>query len=196
MKLFNGFITLTSEGGCIMDLEQLVVDSQNGDIESFIDLLRGKDVMFYKIAYTYTHNTYDSEDCVAESSVIAFDKIKQLKDPKKFYSWYTTILINLCRKNYKLNKTKIEFKEDIIKSFNFDFTNNNTTNEIENKILLETILQSINNDERTLLIMKYIENYTLKEIAEIVKIPENTVKTKIYRTIKSLKNKFRRDMDE
>lgn len=43
-------------------------------------------------------------------------------------------------------------------------------------------------DERTLIILKYFEDRSFREIAETLKLPESTVKTRLYRIIGKLKS--------
>lgn len=71
-----------------MEIEKLVLESREGDISAFMKLLREKQEIIYKISFSYSKNKYDAEDCISEAAIRAFDKIKQLKNPEKFYSWY------------------------------------------------------------------------------------------------------------
>ncbi|NOH16108.1 RNA polymerase sigma factor [Clostridium cochlearium] len=166
-----------------MNTEILVKKSKKGDISAFMELLREKQELFYKIAFTYTKNSYDAEDCISEAAIKGYEKIKQLKKWNKFYSWFTSILVNICRKQYreKLNFSSKEILEDIKDSFSY--------NSVEDQIIIEELLEKLKKDEREILMLRYLKDYPIKDVAFIMDIPVNTVKTKIYRSLKFLKSK-------
>ncbi|NLL20090.1 MAG: sigma-70 family RNA polymerase sigma factor [Clostridia bacterium] len=174
-----------------MDLKQLVAESKKGNIDSLITLLSAKQDMLYKIAYTYTQNPYDAEDVLSEATIKAFNKIRQLKEPDKFYKWYTTVLINLCRARYnkqqkELSRLNSDRQEIILEEVVPDFSVS-----VEDKIMVQKILQSLKHSERDLLVLRFMEDFTIKEIAEIMNVAEGTVKSRLYRTLKKIKKVWR-----
>lgn len=192
MKPLGGAKYLTIERGSEMDLKQLVAESKKGNIESFITLLSAKQDMLYRIAYTYTRNPYDAEDVLSEATIKAFNKIRQLKEPDKFYKWYTTLLVNLCRARYRRRQKEISglnynWQEIVIEQVVPDFSAS-----IEDKVLVEEILQSLQHSERDLLVLRFMEDFTVKEIAEIMDVAEGTVKSRLYRILKKIKKVWRK----
>lgn len=173
------------EEGMLMDIEALVEKSKAGDISAFMELLKQKQDLFYRIAMTYTKNSYDAEDCISDAAIKGFEKVKQLHTPNKFFAWFTSILINVCRKNYKLKSTSC--CEEEIKEFIDSFSYSS----VEDKIIIENLLSKLKDDDREIIVLRYLEDYSLKEIAYIMDIPINTVKTKIYRSLNILRIKNR-----
>ncbi len=166
-----------------MDIQDLVKKCKKGDISSFMELLKEKQELFYKIAFTYTKNSYDAEDCISEAAIKGFEKLAQLRQEDKFYNWFTSILINICRNKYR-EKEKLSSEEElqnIVDSFSY--------NSIEDNLIVENLLNTLKQDERELLVLRYLKDYSLKEIASIMDIPLNTVKTKIYRSLNFLRLK-------
>lgn len=164
-----------------MDITTLVKKSKRGDISAFMELLREREEFIYKISFIYTENSYDAEDCISEASIRAFDKIKQLKDDNKFFSWYISVLINTCRKSLKkrMNASTEEELNEIRDAFSY--------NSIEDKIIIEGLLNKLKKDEREILVLRYLKDYSIQEVADIMDIPLNTAKTKIYRTLNFLR---------
>ncbi|WP_411681397.1 RNA polymerase sigma factor [Clostridium thailandense] len=165
------------------NIQELVQKSKAGDISSFMSLLRAKEVLIYNISFSYTKNSYDAEDCISEASIKAFDKLKQLKNEEKFYCWFISILINICRKNIK---SKITIPSDdtinqVRDEFSYQF--------IDDRILIEELLSKLRKDERDIIAFRYLKDYSIKEIAAIMNMPLSTVKTKIYRTLNFLRAK-------
>ena len=68
--------------------------------------------------------------------------------------------------------------------------------DIEDKIDFFELLSDLNYEERTIMAMYYSEEYTTKEIADILKSNESTIRSKIQRAKQKIKNKYRSDYDE
>ncbi|MCM0649454.1 sigma-70 family RNA polymerase sigma factor [Clostridium swellfunianum] len=168
-----------------MNIEDLVSKSKKGDISAFIELLKKNQELFYKIAFAYTKNGYDAEDCISEAAIIGFEKLTHLRRTDKFFNWFTSILINTCRKKYRSKEQSASDEElgEIIDEFSYSA--------VEDKIIIEHLLNTLKQDERELLVLRYLKDYSLNEIASIMDIPVNTVKTKIYRSINILRLKNR-----
>lgn len=176
-----------------MDIEQLVAESKKGNIDSLITLLSARQDMLYKIAYTYTQNPYDAEDVLSEATIRAFDKIGQLREPDKFYQWYTSLLVNLCRAYYRKRQKETAgldhhrqevIPEQVVPDFSA---------RVEDRMLVEKILQSLKQSERDLLVLRFMGDFTLKEIAEIMDVAEGTVKSRLYRALEKIKKVWGND---
>lgn len=164
-----------------MGIEELVSKSKNGNISAFMELLREKEELIYKISFTYTKNKYDAEDCISEAAIKAFDKIKQLRNPEKFYSWYISVLINVCRRSLKEKvKESSEVELSLVRD-EFSYRS------VDDRIIIEGLLAKLKKDERDILALRYLKDYSIKEIADIMDMPLSTVKTKIYRSLNILK---------
>lgn len=173
-----------------MDIKELVLKSKKGDVSAFMQLLRNKENVLYKISFTYTKNQYDAENCISEAAIKSFDKIKQLKDEKKFYKWFTTVLINICRNHFRTSKRTASDEE--LNNIKDEFSYNS----IEDKIIIQDLLNKLKKDERDILVLRYLKDYSIKEVANIMDIPLSTVKTKIYRSLKFLRDKNREVKNE
>lgn len=178
---------LISERGVKMEINQLVLASKKGDMQSFIKLLRLKEELIYNIARAYTQNSQDAEDCISESTIRAFDKLKQLKSPEKFYTWYISILVNSCRKKYKTINREVEYIPE-----QHDFLTEGNMQSAEDRILVEAILEHLKENEREIIVLRYLKDFSLEEIAEILALPVGTVKSRINRIMGKIKNKYGR----
>lgn len=162
--------------------EILVKKAKKGDKESFSKIIYEVKDQAYKIAYCYLHNEEDSMDAVCDAIEKAYKNIKKLKKPKYFKTWFIRIVINECKKQIREKKRVIYLADDIYKE---DIKYNK-----EDKLDIEYILKELPEIERSLIYMKYYLGYTLKEISEVVDLPEGTVKSKIYNNLKKMKSKL------
>jgi RNA polymerase sigma-70 factor (ECF subfamily) len=170
-----------------MEINQLVLASKKGDMQSFIQLLRLKEDLIYNIARAYTQNSHDAEDCISESTIRAYDKLKQLKSPEKFYTWYISILVNTCRKKYKRINREMEYIPE-----QHDCATEEIMQSTDNRILVEAMLEHLKDNEREIIVMRYLKDFSLEEIAEILTLPVGTVKSRINRIVGKIRGKYGR----
>lgn len=156
--------------------------AKNGDGESFYKLLEPIKDKLYRIAIIYMRNEYDALDCVHDSIVKAIQSIDKLKEPQYFSTWITRITINTCKEH--LRKTKdtspyetADFEDKLI------YNNGN----IEENIDLYAALESLKENEKELIAMRYMNDMSTSDIAEATHAPLGTVRSRLSRTVKKLR---------
>lgn len=158
MELYGCLRYLIYGGDGVIEFEELVLSGKNGDINSFIRLIENRQETIFRIARAYTQNSYDAEDCISEAVIHAFDRLGQLKNADKFYVWFISILINICRKRYRIAVRTEQFIPEI---------HGKVDEEIivtaENTLLLENVLKHLKENERELLVLRYLRDFSLKE---------------------------------
>ncbi len=133
----------------------------------------------------------DAMEISQQAFVNAYHHFAKFDVNKNFFTWYYKILRNLCF-NYKRDKKKnmnIELFELEINS-----VNNKVQAEVELKDLhkiLEAALFKLKKSDREILVLKEIENYTYKEIAEMLDIPIGSVMSKLFYARKRLAKKMK-----
>lgn len=172
-------------------MEALVEQAKNGDKEAFTQLILSIKNELYKIARMRLSNDDDISDAIQETMIMAFKSIKKLKKGKYFKTWIIRILINECKKIYKRKKSIYIDEIDDKTLFNIDFSENEFE-VINSKINFDLILKKLDPDERTILMLCYLEDFTYREIAETMFIKENTVKSRLFR----IKNKIKELCEE
>lgn len=162
--------------------ELLFKKAVEGDMDSFIKLFEPIKENLYKISFMYVKNESDALDCIHDSILKAIKSLKNLREPQYFNTWITRITINVCKdyikKNSKITLVNID-----------DFENNliieNTKSSFDEDI--EIALNKLSQKEREIIIMRYLEDKSLKDISININVPLGTVKSKINRTLKKLK---------
>lgn len=153
-----------------------------GDSESFYKLIEPIKEGLYKIAFMYVGNEHDALDCVHDSIVKAIKSLRKLKEPQYFNTWITRITINTCKdyikKNNKVSLVDINDYENVIKA---------KENEYEETEEISMILNKLNEKERELIVMRYLEDMSLKDIAHKSKEPLGTIKSRMSRTLRKLR---------
>lgn len=168
-------------------MEELIEKVKKGDVDAFTQLIMSLDNELYKIAKTRITNEADIEDAIQETLIEVYKSIKKLREAQKFKKWIITILINKCNKIYRK-----KHKKDIsIDEYNLDkILINYNYSDIENDLNFYSLLKQLNYEERIVIILYYMEQYSVKDIKDILHMNENTIRTHIYRARQKIKNNY------
>lgn len=154
----------------------LVKRAQKGDTEAFIQLIENHKISLYKTAKSYLKNEDDVADVMQDTILSAFEHMEDLKSVRYFKTWITRILINQCNDLLRQRKrcVLVEWAED---------TQNVAP---ENDRGFYELLEELPENYRTIFLLYYGEGFHTKEIAQILEMNENTVKSRLKRGRKKL----------
>ncbi|MFJ5566730.1 RNA polymerase sigma factor [Lysinibacillus xylanilyticus] len=147
-----------------------------------------KDV--FRACYYMLQNKYDAEDLCQDVFAKALSEdFRAIQNQK---SWLLSIAMNMSR-NYLKKKKRLLLKENFnfLLSKQFDNTQNieQTIQINENKSELVDLMNKLPVRIRKVMVLKYVHDCKDKEIAQILKIPEGTVKSRHFKG-KKLMEKF------
>lgn len=166
-------------------MEELVEQAKRGDKEAFTTLIVQQQAKLYRIARTRIQDENDIDDAIQETMIIMYQKLDKLKENHKFYLWVIRILINECNQIYRRKKKKIisfEEAEESLQEKNMP--------DINDKITCEEVLKILPKEDKTIMLLYYMNGYTTKEIGEILQIKENTIKSKLKRSREKIRERF------
>lgn len=169
-------------------MEEYILKAQKGDSKAFTQIFLDLENELYKIAKTRLVNEADIQDAIQETMIETYKSIRKLKDINKFKKWVFKILINKCNKIYKK-----KYKNDVsIEEYNLDnFMLLNNYKDMEDDMDFYSLLKDLKYEERIIIILYYMEQYTIPEIKEIIKMNENTIRTNIFRARQKIKDSFK-----
>ena len=142
----------------------------------------------YKIAFMYVKNQHDAMDVVQEGIIKAYSKLDNLKDIEAMDKWVIRIIVNtaldLIRKN-----SKIVLKEDEVIEV---LINDNTDNKVKSSF--NEIIDSLDEELRGIITLKYFHGYKIKEVSEILNISESQIKNKIHKALNLLRKEIKGEL--
>lgn len=171
--------------------------SQNNiiDKEQFTYLISSVEKQLYNIAKTKLNNITDIEDVIQETIIKIYKNYESLKNPDCFRAWATKILINECNRFYQT-----KYKNDMLINRIIDRNNFNPQeplfSKVESDASFENLLQNMNPEDREIFLFYYQYNYSTKEIASILDMNENTIKSKLKRNKEKLKELMKGRLSE
>lgn len=160
--------------------DRLVRKAKSGERDAFSELIRENKLSLYKVARGMLKRECDIEDAIQNTIMKALESINSLKNNNYFKTWLIRILINEC--NIILRNNKRENLVDVSEGFNGlrhddKYENLDITNAVN---MLEV-------DLREIVVLYYFEDFKQKDIADILGIKEGTVRTRLLRAKKKLK---------
>lgn len=179
------------------NLIKLVIDTQNDVNGAFEELYKETIKFSYSIASLLLKNEEDIEDALQNSYVQVAKSIKDLKKFESFESWLSVIVKHECQKYIAKRKRITDIFSAVIKTKEFDSSVEETLpfDLIERKEISEAVQKIVNSlpdDKRACVVLYYFEQNSLPEIAEILGIPEGTVKSRLYNARKTLEKEFKK----
>lgn len=168
---------------------ELIKEAKEGNKEAFTDLIYEMRHDLYKIARMRLSCDADIEDAVKETIIETFKSIKKLRKDEAFEKWIIKVLINKCNKIYR-KKKKYNISYENLELDDFYVPDN--VNNIEADMDFYYLLNGLNYNERIVIILFYIEDYSIKDIAKILKTNENTIKTRLRRAKGKIKDNYER----
>ena len=167
-------------------MEELVEKAKNDDKRAFSELIMATEKELYLIAKSKLKSDDDIGDAIQETIYKSYINIKKLRDNSVFKTWIIKILINECNNIYKKkSKYSISYEDKEMEKY---LVSNDESDNIE----FEVLIKDLDSEEKLILTLYYCSKYTIKEISKIVKIKENTIKSKMARA----KNKIRKQLEK
>lgn len=149
--------------------------------EKLIQYILENQERFYRVAYSYTRHQEDALDVVQSAVCKALEAYESIQNEDAVKTWFYKILINEClavikkRKRLLLSAESPEREEAYYEK------------RYEQDDGLEKELDRLETDVQVIIKLRYFEELSLKEISRITGLKLNTVKTKLYRGLKQLK---------
>lgn len=148
--------------------------------EAFEKQIRKYMPNLYRLAYGILHNRADAEDAVSESILQAYEKLYTLRRTEKFHAWIMQIAANEAKKIYAKNKRNapMENIEPYMLVFQDDYHE------------LWDVVMELDVHYRETILLYFYERLSIPEIAQALAVPQGTVKSRLSRGKKLLREKL------
>lgn len=176
---------------------QAIISCQQGNKQAFGFLVKKYMQRAYYTALGLVGSHENAVDLSQDAFIRAFRAIKKFDAEKNFFTWYYRILRNLCfnflRDRARHARSFSEVGEITINSMPDESQNTAVMverNELQQKVW--DALAKLKKHDREIIILKDIQDFSYKEIAEILDCPIGTVMSRLYNARKALKAKLER----
>ena len=136
----------------------------------------------YVLAYSLVGDPSEAQDIAQDAFIKAYERLHTLKSPGKFGSWLFGITRNLCYEALRRRKVESESLEKLREVDRGNVIPMRPGGEVGVRLvdLLLSGLARLPEKYRVLLRMKYLEDYSYKEIAELLDLPVDLVRSRLF----------------
>lgn len=176
-------------GGEVMDEAQAIEGCKNGIMEFYTYLIKEYESSLYKYCYYLTGNSEEARDLYQTTWVKVMTNINKYSKTYSFKNWLLSIATNTFKDNYRRRKrwsTKLkqyndtDYKEkDFQQVIDTGPLPEESYDMKESKGQLNKAIQGLKQHYKTVILLFYFEEKTIKEISFILQIPEGTVKSRL-----------------
>lgn len=151
------------------------------DQQTFEVLIKNEQEKLYKVAYSYVRNEQDALDIVQDTVIKGLKSFHKLKDIQYFSTWITRILIHSAIDHLRRRKNVIPLEIDWADSGYREENSSVLSIDIANAF------ETLNSQQKTLILLRFYYGYSIAEISEIMEKPQGTIKSQLHRTLQLLK---------
>ncbi|MFW5988585.1 MAG: RNA polymerase sigma factor [bacterium] len=183
--------------------DELIKKCKAGDIEAFEKLIQRYEKKVFTIAYRYMGNKEDADDLAQEALIKVYKSIKKFRGESLFTTWLYQIVANVCRDalRKKARKQETSIDSPIITEegeTKREFGDSSLSPEIlaekaETEHYLQTLISQLKVEYKVVIIMREIQGFSYEEIAEELGCSLGTVKSRLNRARKHLRERIIRD---
>ncbi|MCH5268801.1 MAG: sigma-70 family RNA polymerase sigma factor [Lachnospiraceae bacterium] len=143
--------------------------------EYFEEVIKAEEKFLFRLSYNIVHNIQDAEDAVSESVLKAWEKRSKVREPDKLKQWLVQIVINTSKTMLKKRSRMVPCEEVAQTEYKEEGGN------------IWYWVEELKEKERIVVILYYYREFSVKEIARILHIPEGTVKSRLSKARGNLK---------
>jgi len=182
---------------------------KKGDIDAFEVLVKKHQKRMLNIAYRMIGSYEDACEVVQDAFVSAFKGIKNFEERAKFSTWLYTIVINLSRNRLKQLELKSHREDssldDPVLTNDSQITVEPVSDEpsilekLEKRDVQQKVqecIHALDNESKEVIVLRDIQGFSYNEISDMLKIPEGTVKSRLFRARDSLNDCLKKVMGD
>ena len=177
--------------------EELVARSKTGDTESFNQLVKRWERPIFALAYRTLGREEDARDVTQETFLRAFRALSGFKGDAKFSSWLYRIALNLCRDWMRKERRApmVAVPEGVeVEQLAADHGPTETVEDLAARTELSRVvakaMAQLPEEQRHAIILKEYHGLTFQEIANLMRCPLSTVKTRVYQGLSTLRKQL------
>ncbi len=171
--------------------KRLIEKIRHGDTVAFKEFISLHKKTISNVVIGMLGNNPSAEDVAQDVFIKFYYNINKFREESSAKTYLTRIAINLSLNEIKkknLQKQRFETSDDLRNYENINILN---PDNFELKEILQRELQKLEERQRAVFILRIIEGYSTRETSEILKIPEGTVLSRLYRSTEALRERLK-----
>jgi RNA polymerase sigma-70 factor (ECF subfamily) len=158
-------------------LAALIEAARSGDGAAFETLLGSRVDRTYRTARAILGNDADARDAVQEAWLAVWRQLPRLREPASFEGWLDRILLNACRTALR---RRGRVREIPMAAEHDGRTWSGEPEQVAERDMVERAFQRLTADQRAILVLHHLQRRPVAEIAQVLGVPEGTVKWRLH----------------
>ncbi|RSK27736.1 sigma-70 family RNA polymerase sigma factor [Bacillus sp. HMF5848] len=161
--------------------EELIQRAKRGDDDAFFELMQLHKEKMYRIALSFLHSEQDALEAMQETTYRAYKGLKRLKKNQFFTTWLIRIVMNYCTDELRKRKRT---------TVQTDFVENSSVEPGFEHVELEALIAQLDVKQQQVIKLKYFHDLKIAEVADVMEVPEGTVKTWLHKALLQLRKQL------
>lgn len=164
-----------------------------GEVEFFSILVQKYQKQIYNFLFKLTFSKQDTDEILQETFIRAYNYIYRYNDKFSFSSWLYKIALNAFKTYYKKQKElkKFEHCEELPEELcSFEPTPEQEFFKKEDYLQMLKLINFLKEDQKKILMLKYVEGISYKEIGKLLVITPEAAKMKVQRIKRNLGERY------
>jgi RNA polymerase sigma factor (sigma-70 family) len=172
---------------------QWIQEVLSGDKHAYAHIINKYKNQLYSTILRMTKNPQDTQDLVQEAFIKVYHQLGKYDGKGSFSSWIYRVAINHCMDEFRKKRYKmmqVEINEEKVVNPNHPeviFLKN------EKNRQLERLIATLPEDERIIILLRYVNELSYIEISELVELPLSNVRNKLHRAKKKMRDTVKRE---
>jgi RNA polymerase sigma factor (sigma-70 family) len=155
-----------------------------GDHDAFAALARASADRLYAVARLILRDPERAQDATQEALVAAWRDLSALRDPDKFEGWLHRVLVHACYREARRERRRREVE---IGELELEGARQDDVSMLAERDALERGFRKLDPQHRAVLVLHHYAGYSVPEIAELIDLPQGTVKSRLHRGARAMR---------
>jgi RNA polymerase sigma-70 factor (ECF subfamily) len=170
---------------------ELLRQAQAGNSDAF-DILAGRhEAQLFRMAFFLTGHASDADDVVQETLMGAFGGLRQFQGRSSVKTWLMRILSRQAARHHRSKRVRLAAQPVQLSSASKALLGGASGPDLQRNAEIQmdvaAVLQSIDPEQREVIVLRELNGLSYQQIAEVLEIPEGTVDSRLYRARQELK---------
>lgn len=176
------------------DLE-LIELVKNGELDYYEDLITRYRRVVFNFAYLKLNDPSVAEDVSQETFLKAYRSLAKYNPEYKFVTWLLAICNNVCINHFNQEKKKIVYLRQKALEAGIPPSRPDAFELLDTTDFVRSLIKDLEREDRLLLMLRFWQELSHNEISEIMEMPSGTVRSKLCRLLKKLRETLGRKSD-
>ena len=171
--------------------QQLIRAAVSGNDRAFQSLVEAHMKHVYNVAFGFVGDHDSADDIAQEVFVRAYSKLSSFRGEAGFGTWLYRIALNVSLNHLQQRRRKSERSVALVDGAATDVVSDDGHVErVEQRAHIERALHELPTLQRAVVILRHLDGLSTRQVSQILKCSEGTVKTHLFRGLKKMRSKL------